>query len=71
MEKKEFINTDNIKTSKPHKFGLNLPQRFDLRTSNKRVDLQSSSIYYTWENIRNQCKNNKLKIIATTWNDEF
>ena len=46
------MNTENIKTSEPHKFGLNLPQRFDLRTSNKRVDLQSSSIYYTWENIR-------------------
>ena len=23
------------------------------------------------ENIRKQCKNNKLKIIAPTWNDEF
>ena len=65
------MNTENIKTSEPHKFGFNLPQRFGLRTSNKRVDLQSSSIYYTWENIRNQWKNNKLKIIATTWNDEF
>ena len=28
-------------------------------------------MYYTWENIREQCKNNKLKIIAPTWNDEF
>ena len=23
------------------------------------------------ENIRQQCKNNKFKIIAPTWNDEF
>ena len=29
------------------------------------------SIYYTWKNIRQQYKNNKLKIIAPTWNDEF
>ena len=28
-------------------------------------------IYYTWKNIRKQYKNNKLKIIAPTWNDEF
>ena len=27
--------------------------------------------YYTWKNIRKQCKNNKLKVIAPTWNDEF
>ena len=24
-----------------------------------------------WKNIRKQYKNNKLKIIAPTWNDEF
>ena len=27
--------------------------------------------YYTWKNIRKQYKNNKLKIIASAWNDEF
>ena len=29
------------------------------------------SIYYTWRNIRQQYKNNNLKIIAPAWNDEF
>ena len=29
------------------------------------------SIYYRWKNIRKQCKNNRLKIIAPTWNDGF
>ena len=29
------------------------------------------SIYYTSKNVRQQYKNNKLKIIAPTWNDEF
>ena len=29
------------------------------------------SIRYTWKNIRQQYKNNKLKLIAQTWNDKF
>ena len=29
------------------------------------------SVYYTWKNIKKQYKNNKIKIIAPTWNDEF
>ena len=33
--------------------------------------LQKLSIYYTWKNIRQQYKNNDLKIIAPTWNYEF
>ena len=28
-------------------------------------------IYYTWENIKNAYNNNKFKISAPTWNDEF
>ena len=40
------------KTNKSHKFVLNLPQRLDLRSSNKYVALQSLPIYCTWKNIR-------------------
>ena len=29
------------------------------------------STYYPWKKIRKQYKNNKLKIVAPTWNDEF
>ena len=54
-----------------HKYALNLSQRLDLRSSNKHVALQNLSIYYTRENIIQQYKNNKLEIIAPTWNDEF
>ena len=39
--------------------------------TNEHVALQELSIYYTQKNIRKQYKNNKLKIIATTWNDKF
>ena len=66
-----FMNMENNKISEPHKFVLNLSQRLDLRRSGKHVSLQNLSIYYTWEYIRKQYKNNKLKIIAPTWNNEF
>ena len=65
------MNMENSKTNEPHKFVLNLLSRLDLRNSNKHVALQNLSIYYTWKNIRKQYKNNKLKIIAPTWNDKF
>ena len=35
------------------------------------VALQNLSIYYTWKNIKKLHKNNKLKMIAPTWNDEY
>ena len=38
---------------------------------NKHVAPQNLSIYYTWKNVRKQCKNNKPKIIVPTWNDDF
>ena len=65
-----FMNTEKIKTNEPHKFFLNLSQRLNLRSSYKHVALQNIPIYYTWKNIRKQNKNNKLKIIAPTWNDD-
>ena len=65
------MKMENSKTNEPHKFVLKLSQRLDLRSSNKHVALQNLSIYYTWKNIRKQYKNNKLKIIAARWNDEF
>ena len=65
------MNTENSKTNEPHKFVLNVTQRLDLWSSDKHVALQNLSIYYTLKNIRKQHKNNKLKIIAPTWNDEL
>ena len=65
------MNTENSKTNERHKFVLNMSQRLDLRSSNKHVSLQNLYIYYTWKDMRQQYKNNKLKIIAPTWNDEF
>ena len=65
-----FMNMDNSKANEPHNFILNLSQILDSRILNNHV-LQNLSIYYTGKNIRKQYKNNKLKIIAPTWNGEF
>ena len=65
------MNTEKRKTSDPHKFVFNLSQRLDLRSSDKNVALQNLSYCSTWKNIRKQYKNNKVKTIASTWNDEF
>ena len=65
------METENNKPNEPLRFVLNLSQRLGLRSSNKHVALQNLSIFYAWKNIRKQYKNNKLKIIAPTWNDEF
>ena len=68
---KIFMSMENSKINGPHKSALNMSQRLDFRISNKYVAFQNLSIYYTLKNIRKQYKNNKLKIIAPTWNDEF
>ena len=66
-----FINTENSKTNEPQIFVLNLSQRLDLKSLNRHVALQNLYIYYTWKNIIEQYKNNRLVIIAPTWNYEF
>ena len=64
-----FMNTENSKTNKPHKFVFKLSQRLDLRSSNKHVALQNPSIYITREkNIRKRYENNKLKVLGSTLN---
>ena len=37
----------------------------------KNIGLVNLSIYYTWKNIKSAYNNNKFKISAPTWNDEF
>ena len=61
-----FMNTENSKTNETHKFVLNLLQRREIRSSNKRVALQTLSICYKRKNIRKLYESNKQKIIAPT-----
>ena len=65
------MNSENCKTSDPHRILLNLKHKLNLRRSNKYVALSNLSIYYTWKNIKKSYENNKFKISAPTWNDEF
>ena len=66
-----FMNTENSKTSEPHKFKLDLTDKRNLKNPNKNMALANLSIYYTWKNIKSEYNNNKFKISAPTWNDTF
>ena len=66
-----FVNSENSKTPKSHILILKLINKLDLRIGKKVIALSSLSIYYTWKNIKSSYNNNKFKISAPTWNDEF
>ena len=66
-----FKNSKNSKTSDPYRPLLNLTDKINLRGSDKYVSLSNLSIYYTWEIMEMSHKNNKFKISASTWNEEF
>ena len=65
------MNSENSKTPKPHVLILKLTNKLDLRMGEKVIALSNLSIYYTWKNIKSSYNNNKFKISAPTWNDEF
>ena len=66
-----YINSENSKTSKPHILKFKLTDKLDLRLDKKVIALSNLSIYYTWNNIKSSYNNNKFKISAPTWNEEF
>ena len=66
-----FMNSENSKTSEPHKLLLNLTDKTNLERSDKYVALSNLGMYYTRKNIKKSFKNNKLKISAPTWNEKF
>ena len=45
--------------------------KLDLRRGQKSVALSNLSIYYTWKNVKSSYNNNKFKISALTWSEEF
>ena len=66
-----FMNSENSRTSEYHVLVLNLTNELDLRRGQKTVALSNLSIYYTWKNIKSLYNNNKFKISAPTWSEEF
>ena len=68
---KIFINTLNSKTNESNKFIYQFTDKLNFESPNKNIALANLSIYYTWKNIKSEYNNNKFKISARTWNDEF
>ena len=50
---------------------ISLWVNINLKRNNIFVALSNLSIYYTWENMKMSYKNDKFKISAPTWNEEF
>ena len=65
------MNSENSKTPKPHVLILKLANKLDSRFGEKVIALSDLSIYCEWKNIESSYNNNKFKISAPTWNDEF
>ena len=65
------MNTENSKTNESHKFRLTLADKLNLKDPNKNMASANVSIYYTWKNIKSAYSNNKFKLSASAWDDEF
>ena len=66
------MNTDNSKANESNKFIYQFTDKLNLKTPNsKNIGLVNLSIYYAWKNIKSEYNNNKFKISAPAWNDEF
>ena len=66
-----FMNSENSKTSEHNVLVLKPTDKLDLRRGQKTVALSNLSIYYTWKNVKRSHNNNKFKISAPTWREEF
>ena len=50
---------------------LKLTDKLDLIRGQKTIALSNLSIYYTWKNVKSSYNNDKFKISAPTWSEEF
>ena len=66
-----FMNSENSRTSEYHVLVLKLTNKLDLRRGQKSIPLSNLSIHYTWKNVKSSYNNNKLKISAPIWSEEF
>ena len=66
-----FMNTENSKTNKPHRFKLDLADKLNLKNPKKNISLVNLSLKYTRKNIKSEYNNNKFKISASTWIETF
>ena len=66
-----FMNSENSKTSEHNVLVLKLNDKLYLRRGQKTVALSNLSIYYTWKIVKSSYNNNKFKMSAPTWSEEF
>ena len=66
-----FMNSENSETSEHNVLVLKLTDKLDLRRGQKTVALSNLSIHYTWKNVKSSYNNNKFKISAPTWSEDF
>ena len=67
-----FLNTESSKTNESNRFIYQFTDKLNLKIpNNKSIELVNLSIYYTWKNIKSTYSNNKFKISAQSWNNEF
>ena len=64
------MNNKNRKTTESNRFRFYFTDKLDLR-GNKTIALANLSIYYTWQNVKEEYKNNKFKLIGPTWDETF
>ena len=65
------MNSKNSGTSDPRRLLLNLTDKINLKRSDTHVALSNFSIYYTSKSMKKSHKNNKFKISAPKWNEQF
>ena len=56
------MNSKISKTSNLHRLLLNITDKLNLKRSDKYVALLNFSVCYTWKNIKNWYKTDKVKI---------
>ena len=66
-----FMNNLNSRTNESNRFVYQFTDKLYLKNPNKNIALANLSTYYTWKNIKSEYNNNKFRISAPTWNDEF
>ena len=66
-----FRNTENSKTNESKNFLYSFTDKLKLKNPNTNIALANLSIYGLLKNIKSAYNNNKFKLFAPTWNDEF
>ena len=46
------MNSKNSKTSEPHRFRVDLTDKFNLKDPKKKMALASLTVYYIWKSIK-------------------